>query len=580
VKDIHGLLPSLEKAMKSILTRIYGPEKADAARKRIAAAMDAFEPCEVVGRRNTGFSQKDAILITYGDSLYRNGEMPLKTLHGFARKHLKDLFSGIHILPFFPYSSDDGFSVTDFHAVRPDLGGWENIRAIGEDFDLMVDLVANHISAQSLWFQSYLAGEEGFEALAIEVDPADDISQVTRPRTHPLLTPFEKRSGLKVNLWTTFSADQIDLNYQSLDVLEKMVKTLLFYVSQGARIIRLDAIAYLWKQIGTACIHLSQTHDLVRLFRRILNEVAPHVLLVTETNVPHEENVGYFGNGTDEAQMVYNFTLPPLLLFALSTGDARRFSDWAACLSTPSAGTTFFNFTASHDGIGVRPLEGILSPAEIADLVDRVLENGGLVSEMRLSDGSRCPYELNTTYLDALAVSRDSRETLRQINRFLTSQAVAMALPGVPAVYIHSLMGSSNWGEGVRMTGRSRTINRERLQTDEISAALSDPRTIRARIFFPYLHMIRTRTRQPAFHPCAGMEILHLDDRVFSARRQCPEQSILVLSNFYPDPLTVQLPGAGTPSAVVDLLGGKQFRERTIPLHPYETLWLTDQLNP
>ena len=387
--------------MQTILQRIYGKQKAAAAAARIAAVLDAFSPQQPLAQAGP-LTEADAILVTYADTLTREGERPLRTLNRFAHKHFKDVFSGIHILPFFPYSSDDGFSVTDFFSVRPDLGSWEDIRAIGEDFKLMVDLVANHVSAQSRWFQNYLAGEKGFEHLAIEVDPAADFSGVIRPRSLPLLTAFEKHSGQRVHLWTTFSADQIDLNYGSLDVLENMVQALLFYVSQGARIIRLDAIAYLWKQIGTPCIHLPQAHDLVRLFRRILDRVAPGVVLITETNVPHEENIRYFGNGHDEAQMVYNFTLPPLLLYSLAKGGARVLSEWAQTLATPSADTAFFNFTASHDGIGVRPLEGILTATEILWLADIVRRNGGKVSMKANPDGSQSPYELNITYVDAL----------------------------------------------------------------------------------------------------------------------------------------------------------------------------------
>lgn len=559
--------------MKSILHRIYGRSKGDAAAARLRAVMDAFSS-EPSGRQKDLFSENDAILITYGDSLLRKEERPLQTLHRFANDQLKGVFSGIHILPFFPYSSDDGFSITDFQTVRSDLGSWKDIGAIGREFKLMVDLVANHVSAKSRWFRSYLSGEKGFDDLAIEVDAATDLSGVIRPRSLPLLTAYEKQSGRRVHLWTTFSADQIDLNFTSIDVLENMVRTMLFYVSQGARIIRLDAIAYLWKQIGTSCLHLPQTHDMVRLFRRILDLTAPKVVLVTETNVPHTENISYFGSGDDEAQMVYNFTLPPLLLYALCTGYARIFSDWAQTLVAPSARTAFFNFSASHDGIGVRPLEGILPTSEIAWLADRVRQNGGFISEKRNPDGTESPYELNITFLDALknpAVSEDPFHT----SRFLASQAVVLALPGVPGIYIHSLLGSRNWFDGVRMTQRTRTINRERLSADTVCAQLSNPQSIRAQIFHSYIHMIRTRIRQPAFHPSAGAEMLALDDRIFAVRRFCPDQSLYALTNFSSDTLTVGLPGEKAHSRFTDLLGGKRFKAGAIHMGAYATAWLT-----
>src|SRR5690606_35016656 len=108
------------------------------------------------------------------------------------------------------------------------------------------------------------------------------------------------------------SADQVDLNFKNPAVLLATTRALLFYVEHGAKFIRLDAIAYLWKEIGTPCIHLPQTHQVIQLMRAVLDEVAPDVRLITETNVPHPDNISYFGAGTNEAQLVYNFALPPL----------------------------------------------------------------------------------------------------------------------------------------------------------------------------------------------------------------------------------------------------------------------------
>ncbi|MGD9309642.1 MAG: sugar phosphorylase [Desulfosarcina sp.] len=558
--------------MRSILRRIYGTTKGNQAFDRIFAAMAKARPIAKTGNRSL-FSQSDIILIAYGDTLVSGTESPLKTLGHFLNDHLKGVFNGVHILPFFPYSSDDGFSVTDFRAVRSDLGSWADIRTISKDFKPMIDLVANHVSAKSRWFQSYLNGAAGFSDLAIEVDPDVDLSLVTRPRALPLLTAFTKRSGRRVHVWTTFSADQIDINYHSLDVLEHMVRILLFYIRQGAQLIRLDAIAYLWKQIGTPCIHLPQTHDMVRLFRKILDLTAPGVILVTETNVPHDENVSYFGDGADEAQMVYNFTLPPLLLYSLVTGNARVFSKWAQTLVLPSSQTAFLNFTASHDGIGVRPLEGWLPPSEISLLIDRVRQNGGRVSMRQNPDGSPTPYELNITYLDALKDPASPDDPFH-ISRFLASQAVALTLPGVPAVYIHSLLGSTNWLEGVALTGRARTINRERLRADTVFADLADRRGHRWTVFYPYLDMIRIRNRQPAFHPTAEMQVLDLDDRVFAAKRYCVQQSLISLTNFTSSMLTVKLSAHAGPSYSLDLLSSARIAMDKIPLSAYQTRWL------
>ena len=559
-------------AVKHLLTRLYGEKKKDLAFKRIFPLIDgaAIRKKE----KQDYFSQRDIVLITYGDTLYRPEEAPIKTLHTFANTYLKDVFSAIHILPFFPFSSDDGFSVMDFLSVNPDLGSWNDINNLGADFQLMFDLVLNHVSAKSKWFKDYLDEKEGFKDLAIEVDPKVDLSMVTRPRSLPLLTEFKKTSGKTVHVWTTFSEDQIDLNYTSLDVLEMMIKALLFYVENGATLIRLDAIAYLWKEIGTNCIHLSQTHDVVKLFRRILDMVASDVMLVTETNVPHDENISYFGDGGDEAQMVYNFTLPPLLFYSFVTEDATVLSEWAKGLYLKSQSNTFFNFTASHDGIGVRPLEGILSKTEMDRIIQVVKQNGGNVSYKSNPDGSDSPYELNITYVDALFNERDDRDIYHP-RRFLASQAIQFALPGVPATYIHSLLGSRNWEEGVRRTHRARTINREKLEIDNVLLELQNSKTFRSKIFYPYIDLIKIRRRQEAFHPKASFNILEIDPQVFAVKRTSTNQIIYALTNISSKRVQTALSGERVPLMMTDLCTGKECRTDSLELNPYQVLWLS-----
>ncbi len=558
-------------AVKGILTRIYGEREGELALQRIMPLIEKFPVHE--SEKEGYFSEEDVVLITYGDSLKRAGETPLVTLHSFANKYLKGAISNIHFLPFFPYSSDDGFSVMDFHAINPDLGSWDDVVAIGSDFELMFDYVVNHFSSKGEWFANYLAGKEGFQDFAIEVDPATDLSQVTRPRSLPLMSEYKKDDGSTIHLWTTFSADQIDFNFRSLDVLEKMIEVLLFYVQQGATILRQDAIAYLWKEIGTTCIHLSQTHDMVKLFRAVLDLVAPDVIILTETNVPHDENISYFGDGRDEAQMVYNFTLPPLLFYSFVKEDATVLTNWAKGLHLESETNTFFNFTASHDGIGVRPLEGILEPKELKGLIGVVEANGGQVSYKRNPDGSDSPYELNITYVDAILA--DAKST--RAERFLASQAIQYVLPGVPATYIHSLLGSRNWLEGVRQTGRARTINREKLNVEGVVSELNDPNSFRSKIFFPYLDLIKTRKKQKAFHPNAGFEILDIAPKLFAIKRYSEDQTIYALTNISSNDVPVSLSGDGISSQMVDLISGEKINTASFRLKPYQFVWLSTE---
>jgi glycosidase len=562
-------MEGIEK-VKYLLDRIYGTKEAKRAFEKIAPVLDRYAARK--SKKEAFFSQEDMVLITYGDSLKKAGETPLDALHAFAGQYLKNAVSCIHFLPFFPYSSDDGFSVMDFFEIDPELGTWKEIAAIGQDFDLMFDYVVNHFSSKGQWFKNYLKSKKGFEKFAIDVDPSTNLSMVTRPRSLPLLSEYKKTDGQTVHLWTTFSADQIDFNFKSLDVLEKMIDVLLFYADRGASILRLDAIAYLWKEIGTSCIHLPRTHDMVKLFRAVLDLVAPDVIILTETNVPHDENISYFGDGRDEAQMVYNFTLPPLLFYSFVKEDATKLSEWAEGLHLESEHNTFFNFTASHDGIGVRPLEGILDPAELDGLIQIVKANEGQVSYKKNPDGSQSPYELNITYVDAILADKSSTRA----EKFLASQAIQYALPGVPATYIHSLLGSRNWLDGVGQTGRARSINREKLQVKKLISELDNPESFRARVFFPYLNLIKTRKKQSAFHPNAGFEILQINPKVFGIKRYSKDQTIYALTNISSKPIPVSLSGMASTDQTTDLISGKTVNTKAFKLDPYQYMWLEE----
>jgi len=557
--------------MQQCLVEIYGTDEAPEARARLAPLIQKARTTFPPAVRQACFSEKEIILIAYGDSLISAGEKPLATMHRFAGRYLAGAVSTIHFLPFFPYSSDDGFAVQDYFRVDPGLGEWEDLQAIGRDFDLMFDFVINHFSSQNEWLGRYLDGEAGFENFAIAVDPGEDLSAVTRPRSLPLLTKFTRRDGRSVHLWTTFSEDQVDFNFRSIDVLEKMVAVMLWYVRQGARILRLDAIAYLWKEIGTSCIHLPETHAMVKLLRAILDQVAPNVLLITETNVPHDENISYFGRGADEAQLVYNFSLPPLLLHAFLKSNTTLLSECARGLTTPSDETTYLNFTASHDGIGVRPLEGILAPAEMDEVVETVKKAGGHVSTKRNADGTDSPYELNITYVDAILTAHPPRSA----EKFLASQAIQYSLPGVPATYLHSLLGSRNWTEGVDQTGRARAINREKLSLTEVTTALNDSRSFRSRVFYPYLRLMRIRSNQPAFHPNAAFRIFNLGPALFAIRRSCGRQTIFAVTNISSQPVPFEPKAMAIPHDAVDLITGRKWNLSASMLAPYQHVWLS-----
>lgn len=570
------------KALESFrnrLVHLYG-DRADRCLERLNILLSRYDkPLNVPDYGKEKWSQEDIVLITYGDMITRAGDPPLATLKKFAMENLKGAINTLHVLPFCPYSSDDGFSVIDYRSIDPALGSWSDIDALANDFRLMADLVLNHVSKKSVWFQDYISGVQPYTDYFVEVPPNTDLSAVVRPRNTPLVRRTATRDGVKY-LWTTFSEDQIDLDFGNADVLFDFLDILLLYIEHGARIIRLDAIAYLWKKIGTECIHLPETHEIVKLIRQVLDAVAPGTLLLTETNVPHQENVSYFGRG-DEAHLVYQFALPPLLLHALHYGNARHIRAWAAsCLRTPP-GCAFLNFTASHDGIGVRPLEGIIPNAEITALCDMVRAKDGYVSTKANPDGSQSPYELNITYFDALKEERDTEKI--NLARFLCSQILPLSLKGIPALYFNNLFGAENDKAQAVATGKPRAVNRQKWNLENLTADLTDSNKKEGKIFAELTRILRLRSQCRALHPDCDQIVPDFGNAVFGVLRQTNDgtKKFLALHNLTASPTAVQVAKSETArfaeaESLNDLITGQNLmlKNGALQLEPYQCVWL------
>jgi sucrose phosphorylase len=566
-RRILPLLQSVydDETAQSLLDRIY-----DRLSPLLSDSLD-----EDLGK----WSQDNILLITYGDSIRREGEKPLVTLGRFLHDYLKDTITGVHILPFCPYSSDDGFAVIDYRAINPELGTWDDIKAIANDFNLMVDLVINHTSSQSEWFQQFKQGQKPGCDYFICVDADTDVSQVVRPRNSPLLVRVDTPNGDK-HIWATFSEDQVDLNFANPDVLLEFVDILLYYVQAGASYIRLDAIGYLWKQLGTPCIHLPQTHALIKVLREILQTLNPQVALITETNVPNRENLSYFGN-RNEAHMIYNFSLPPLLLNALLQGKSEHLRTWMMSMPPAPLGCAYFNFTASHDGIGLRPTEGLLTDEEYEQLIATMKRFGGEISMRQQADGSESPYEINISLFEALKGTVKGEDEW-QIQRFLCSQTIMMSLEGIPAFYIHSLLATGNDREKMAQTGRKRSINRHQWDESELLTYLDDPHSPQAQVLQELSRLIRIRRQQPAFHPNATQYTLHLKKSLFGFWRQSinRDQSIFSIHNLSDRPKKLPLTELNLvcTDPWCDLISGQEITDiyQDLHLQPYQSMWITN----
>ncbi|HBM75114.1 MAG TPA: sugar phosphorylase [Clostridiaceae bacterium] len=560
MEDFHSKIIKL-------LNVIYKDQTLKNANDIFASLCDKYQEHE--NKRDVKLSEKDVILIAYGDSIISQGEKPLRTLKKFLDEYCREEITNVHLLPIFPSTSDDGFSVSDYRKIDERLGDWRDIEDLSKDYGIMLDAVVNHTSKSHEWFKACLKGNKEYKDYYIESDPKADYSKVTRPRALPLLTKFQTSRGEKF-YWTTFSDDQIDLNYSNPKVLAEIIDILLFYASKGAKFIRLDAIGFAYKKLGTNCMHLKETHAIVKLMRLFLEHFSPGTYIITETNVPHKDNISYFGNG-DEAHLVYQFPLPPLVMYSLQKGDTTKLTRWAKSLEkTPlHKDNTYFNFLASHDGVGLRPVDGILDDDEKQFLLDNVIENGGKISYKTNADGSKSPYEVNISYLDG--ITNPSASKKERVERFMASQAIMLSLQGIPGIYYHSLLGSENWYEGFRSSGINRRINREKLDFQQLVKELNDKSSLRYMVLSRYKEMLKIRRNHSAFSPYASQNILDLTYSLFAVERYNETFGERIIAIINVTGKTVEL---DTPISGIDLLASSK-KKLITKIEPYQVAWIS-----
>ena len=526
------------------------------------------------------WDQSDIMLITYGDSIRSDDEVPMDSLLGFLMKELKDCISIVHMLPFFPYSSDDGFSVMDYTSVNPSAGNWGSVSAITSQFKVMGDLVINHCSSRSMWFENYKKGIEPGKSYFVEETQDRDLTAVTRPRTSPLLREVKTVDGEK-HVWCTFSHDQIDLNFKNPKVLLEFLKIIRLYLEKGIRWFRLDAVGFLWKTPGTSCINLPETHEMIRLLRLLIEHYAHDAVVITETNIPNHENLTYFGNA-NEAHLIYNFSLPPLLINTMVTGSCQHLKNWLMTMPPAQFGTTYLNFIASHDGVGLRPTEGLLSEWELDTLISTMQRFGGKISSRTSADGNPKPYEINISLWDSMGGTTHHGPDQWQFARFMCAHAILLALEGIPAIYVHSFFGTQNDLQRIEHTGHYRSINRHIWQKDALNTALTDE-THHKKVFDQIRELIKIRRNQPAFHPNATQFTMHTGDALFSFWRQSTDrrQSIFAIHNVSDQPQTFNLSELNLVATDqwMDLITGEAYEDRVaqVTLMPYQFIWLANR---
>lgn len=413
-------------------------------------------------------------LITYADRL--GGD--LRGLLTLLENELRGLFSGVHVLPFFDPidGADAGFDPADHTRVDPRLGSWDDVRALASKYSVMADLIVNHVSAESEEFKDvlvngrssphwdlFLKKEDLFPSSEAATIESRDVDAVYRPRPGLPFTSFQLDNGESVNFWTTFSANQLDINVEVDAGKVYLDGVLQKFADAGVRNIRLDAAGYAIKRRGTSCFMLPETFEFIGSLSDRAAELGMDALVEVhshyETQIAIASHVG----------RVYDFALPPLILHALFTGDAGPCKRWLEI-----APRNCITVLDTHDGIGILDVasegdrDGLLSNTEVDNLVETIHERTG--GSSRRASGHAASnldvYQVNSTYYDALG---------RNDTDYLIARAIQFFSPGTPQVYYVGLLAGMNDMDLVGRTGVGRDINRHYYSHDEIREALQRP---------------------------------------------------------------------------------------------------------
>lgn len=569
------------------LTRLYGTAESRPRfealvarwRDRVREALGDDSP------ERPRLTEQDAVLIAYPDHLRRAGEPPLATLGRWCREHLTGLVSSVHVLPYHPSTSYEGYAITDYTAVDPAFGTRDDLAALGRDFHLMVDLVLNHCSASHPWVDQFVAQREPGRRYVLTADPgARWLQEVRRARDLPLLHPVETAAGRR-HVWTTYSPDLIDLDWREPDVCLEFLEILLDAVVLGARLVRLDAFAYTWKEPGTGCVARPATHDLLRLLQEVLRRAGAGAvaLLPSITNTTQDDNFSYLGPGEPERQadLVYHLPLSGLLLLSSYREDARTLAAWLRGLPEAPQGRAYLNAAATHDGIGLTWLDGLIPAQSIRALVDEAVARGARVSSRRpTASGESQPWEINATWFSACAKGPPAE----QVARLLATQSVVLGLRGVPALYLPLFLAARNDALRVERTGDNRAINRGRFEVADWERMAAEQGSVEAATLEGMTRLLRARRSTPAFHPEGGQQIVDVGEPSVLAFERTPPgggRGVLCLTNFSSRPvrlagsrLAAQRGDGGSERR--DLLGGGSGRwDEDLVLAPHQARWVT-----
>ncbi len=572
------------ESLRQLLRGIYPKHSEEEITLMWSQLLQILDPYLVNANTNdadfdSSWDSSSVVLITYPDTIYRKGESTLKTLKEFLDKKLGDLSSIVHILPFLPSTSDGGFAVSDHEKIDEIFGTWDDLKGLSVKHIIMADLVLNHVSSSHLWVQQFINCIQPGSSYIVSSNQSNIWKNVIRPRSSSLFTSIKTKDGIK-DVWTTFGPDQIDVNWRNPNILLEYLRLLVRYVECGAFWIRLDAIAFIWKEANTTCLHMDEVHKIVRVLNRCLKLIKSSGVLITETNVPEKENLSYLVEG-DEANIAYNFTLPPLLLESIYTSQADLLNDWLSNWTELPENTSLLNFTSSHDGIGLRALEGIMDNTRIHNLLVESEKRGGLISHRKMTNGKDQPYELNISWWSAMSNIKDCSPSL-QFDRFYLSQIFILSLKGIPAFYLPAILASSNDIETFSRTGQRRDLNREKFEANRLAEILKNFESSASKNISYLNHAIKVRSKLMAFHPESPMKCLStkIKDHII-IQRGLDLEKVYAMYNMTDKDLKIPLfdeldiDSMNRNCQFLDNLTGTIYKSINFILKPYQVVWLT-----
>jgi sucrose phosphorylase len=431
-------------------------------------------------------------LITYVDRLAGD----LSQLKALLSAELGGIFGGAHLLPFFTPidGADAGFDPTDHTAVDPRIGGWNQVRALGEDVELIADLIVNHVSALSPQFEDFSRKGSGSEFADMFLtfdrvfpsgarEPA--LLKIYRPRPGLPFITMKMKNGEQRLLWTTFTPQQLDIDVESVQGAAYIAAILKRFQQAGVRLIRLDAVGYAIKRAETSCFMIPETFSYISHLTTQAHALGMEILVEIHSYYRDQIEIAR------QVDRVYDFALPPLVLHTIFQRDAQALKQWLTM--SPRNAVTVLD---THDGIGVidvgadardpanRP--GLLEPAAIDALVETIHERSQ--GQSRKATGAAASnldlYQVNCTFYDALGQRDDE---------YLLARAIQFFAPGLPQVYYVGLLAGSNDMELLSRTGVGRDINRHYYTPEEILNNLVRP-VVRGQI-----NLINFRNQHPAF---------------------------------------------------------------------------------